>query len=65
MARRKVSKFEERKAIYEKIADRYLKEGSVIYLYQTLVIIAHSAKVEGYTQLPDGLVRVVGVKLKP
>jgi peptide/nickel transport system substrate-binding protein len=29
------------------------------------VIIAHSAKLEGYTQLPDGLVRVVGVKLKP
>jgi peptide/nickel transport system substrate-binding protein len=62
---RKVSKLEERKAIYEKIADKYLKEGSIIYLYHRLVIIAHSAKLEGYTQLPDGLVRVVGVKLKP
>jgi peptide/nickel transport system substrate-binding protein len=62
---RKASKPEERKAIYAKIADKYLKEGSIIYLYHRLVIIAHSAKLEGYTQLPDGLVRVVGVKLKP
>jgi peptide/nickel transport system substrate-binding protein len=62
---RKVSKLEERKAIYEKIAEKYLAEGSIIYLYHRLVIIAHTNKLEGYTQLPDGLVRVVGVKLKP
>jgi len=62
---RKASKLEERKAVYARIADKYLKEGAVIYLYHRLVIIAHSAKLEGYTQLPDGLVRVVGVKLKP
>jgi peptide/nickel transport system substrate-binding protein len=62
---RKASKVSERKAIYGKIADKYLKEGSIIYLYHRLVIIAHTAKLEGYTQLPDGLVRVVGVKLKP
>ena len=62
---RKASKLEERKAIYAKIADKYLKEGAIIYLYHRLVIIAHSAKLEGYAQLPDGLVRVVGVKLKP
>jgi peptide/nickel transport system substrate-binding protein len=52
-------------AIYAKIADQYLKEGAIVYLYHRLVIIAHSAKLEGYAQLPDGLVRVVGVKLKP
>jgi peptide/nickel transport system substrate-binding protein len=62
---RKASKLTDRKAIYGKIADKYLKDGSIIYLYHRLVIIAHSAKLEGYTQLPDGLVRVVGVKLKP
>ena len=61
---RKASRLEERKAIYGRIAEKYLKEGSIIYLYHRLVIIAHSAKLEGYTQLPDGLVRVVGVKLK-
>jgi peptide/nickel transport system substrate-binding protein len=62
---RKVSKFEERKAIYGKIAEKSLKEGSIIYLYHRLVIIAHTAKLEGYTQLGDGLVRVVGARLKP
>ena len=62
---RKVSKIEERKAIYGKIAEKSLKEGSIIYLYHRLVIIAHTAKLEGYTQLGDGLVRVVGARLKP
>ena len=62
---RKVSKLEERKAIYEKVADKYLKDGSIIYLYHPLVIIAHTAKLEGYTQLGDGLVRVVGARLLP
>jgi peptide/nickel transport system substrate-binding protein len=62
---RKTSRFEERKAIYGKVAEKYLSEGSIIYLYHRLVIIAHTTKLEGYTQLPDGLVRVVGVKLKP
>jgi peptide/nickel transport system substrate-binding protein len=61
---RKVTKLEERKAIYEKIATKFLTEGSIIYLYHRLVIIAHTDKLDGYKQLPDGLVRVVGVKLK-
>lgn len=55
----------ERKAVYEKAAEKILAEGGIIYLYHRLVIIAHTLKVEGYKQLPDGLVRVVGVKLKP
>lgn len=62
---RTASKLEDRKAIYAKIADKYLKEGSIIYLYHRLVIIAHTVKLEGYQQMPDGLVRLVGVKLKP
>ena len=37
----------------------------IIYLYHALIIIAHTAKLQGYTQLPDGLVRVVGVSLEP
>jgi peptide/nickel transport system substrate-binding protein len=56
---------EERKPIYEKIAGKYLNEGSIIYLYHRLVIIAHTTKLEGFVQLPDGLVRMVGVKMKP
>ncbi len=53
----------DRKAIYAKAAEKLLSEGGIIYLYHRLVIIAHSAKLEGYRQLPDGLVRLVGVKL--
>jgi peptide/nickel transport system substrate-binding protein len=62
---REAATFEARKAAYAKVVDLYLKEGSIIYLYHRLVIIAHTGKLEGYAQLPDGLVRVVGVRLKP
>src|SRR5262245_6831781 len=55
----------ERKAVYEKVAEKLLTEGSIVYLYHRLMIIAHTAKLEGYKQLPDGLIRVTGVKLKP
>lgn len=55
----------ERKAIYEKAAQKIIPEGGIIYLYHRLVVIAHTKKVEGYKQLPDGLIRVTGVKLKP
>ena len=54
----------ERKKAYEKVAAKFLAEGSIIYLYHTQVLVAHTDKVEGYKQIPDGLVRVVGVKLK-
>src|SRR6266851_200039 len=54
----------ERKKAYEKVAAKFLAEGSILYLYHTQVLVALSDKVEGYKQLPDGLVRVVGVKLK-
>jgi peptide/nickel transport system substrate-binding protein len=56
--------FADRKAVYEKVAGKVLSEGGIIYLYHRLVIIAHSERLEGYKQLPDGLVRVVGVRLK-
>jgi peptide/nickel transport system substrate-binding protein len=54
----------ERKKIYEKITAKYLPEGSIKYLYHRRVLVALSDKVDGYKQMPDGLIRVVGVKLK-
>lgn len=54
-----------RKAIYEKITEKVLNEGSIIYLYHQLSIIAHTSKLTGYEQLADGLVRVTGLKLAP
>ena len=54
----------ERKTAYEIVAKKFLADGSILYLYHAQVLVALSDKVEGYKQMPDGLVRVVGVKLK-
>jgi peptide/nickel transport system substrate-binding protein len=61
---RSKSKFEDRKKAYEKVAAKVLTEGAIIYLYHTQVLVAHTDKLEGYKQMPDGLIRVIGLKLK-
>jgi peptide/nickel transport system substrate-binding protein len=58
------SDFNERKAIYEKIAGKLLTENPILYLYHRKWLIAHTAKLGGLKLLPDGLIRVVGVQLK-
>jgi peptide/nickel transport system substrate-binding protein len=54
----------QRKAIYEKLTKVVLDEEPILYLYHRGILIAHTAKLEGYTQMPDGLVRVGGLTLK-
>jgi peptide/nickel transport system substrate-binding protein len=54
----------QRKAIYEKLTKILLNDEPIIYLYHRTLLIAHTKKLEGYRQMPDGLVRVVGLKLK-
>jgi len=54
----------ERKKAYEIVAKKFLADGSIIYLYHTQVLVAHTDKLEGYKPMPDGLVRVIGLKLK-
>jgi peptide/nickel transport system substrate-binding protein len=54
----------QRKAIYEKLTKIVLNDLPLIYLYHRKLLIAHTTKVEGYKQMPDGLVRVIGLKLK-
>jgi len=54
----------ERKKAYEIVAKKFLAEGSIMYLHHAQVLVALTDKVEGYKQMPDGLVRVVGLKLK-
>ena len=53
-----------RKAVYEPAAKTLLSEGHIIYLNHRKVLIAHSTKLEGFVPVPDGLVRVVGLRLK-
>ena len=54
----------QRKAVYEKLSRLLLDDEAIIYLYHSRVLIAHTARLEGYRQLPDGMVRVVGLTLK-
>jgi peptide/nickel transport system substrate-binding protein len=61
---RQVTDLSARKAIYEKMTQQVLEDEPIIYLYHRKALIAHTTKLEGYTQMPDGLVRVVGLKLK-
>jgi peptide/nickel transport system substrate-binding protein len=58
------SDFAERKAIYEKVAEHLLRDNPYLYLYHRKVLIAHTDKVDGYKQMPDGLVRLHGVSIK-
>jgi peptide/nickel transport system substrate-binding protein len=41
-----------------------LEDEPIIYLYHRKNLIAHTASLEGYKPMPDGLVRVIGLKLK-
>jgi peptide/nickel transport system substrate-binding protein len=55
---------EKRKAIYEKLTKIVLNDEPIIYLYHRKLLFAHTKKLEGYRQMPDGLIRVIGLKLK-
>jgi peptide/nickel transport system substrate-binding protein len=61
---RLVSDPAQRKAIYEKLTKILLEEEPIIYLYHRKLLFAHTTKLEGFKPLPDGLIRVVGLKLK-
>jgi peptide/nickel transport system substrate-binding protein len=61
---RLVSDPAQRKAIYEKLTKILLDEEPIIYLYHRKFLFAHTTRLEGFKPLPDGLVRVVGLKLK-
>jgi peptide/nickel transport system substrate-binding protein len=53
-----------RKAIYENLTKLALDEEPILYIYHRRILIAHTNKLGGYKQMPDGLVRVTGLKLK-
>jgi peptide/nickel transport system substrate-binding protein len=54
----------QRKAIYENLTKLILGNEAILYLYHPRVLIAHTVRLEGYRQLPDGLVRIIGLTLK-
>ncbi len=54
----------QRKAIYENLTKLLLDDAAIIYLYHSRILVAHTTRLEGYRQLPDGMVRVIGLTLK-
>jgi peptide/nickel transport system substrate-binding protein len=61
---RLVTDMAQRKAIYEKLTAIIHADNPLLYLYHRRLFIAHATRLEGYRPMPDGLVRVVGLKLK-
>jgi peptide/nickel transport system substrate-binding protein len=61
---RSLAEMAQRKAVYEKLTGIILEDHPKLYLFHRRVLIAHTSRLEGYRQLSDGLVRVVGLKLK-
>jgi peptide/nickel transport system substrate-binding protein len=61
---RTVSDLASRKAIYQKLTKVILDEDPIVYLYHRRILIGLNVRVDGYTQMPDGLVRVVGLRVK-
>jgi peptide/nickel transport system substrate-binding protein len=61
---RLVSDMAQRKALYEKLTRLEREDEPIIYLYHRRLLFAHTTKLEGYKQMPDGLVRVIGLKLR-
>src|ERR1700681_3907293 len=61
---RLVTDMAQRKSIYEKMTKSILEDEPIIYLYHRKNLIVHTTKLEGYRAMPDGLVRVIGLKLK-
>ncbi len=61
---RLVTDLPQRKSLYEKLTKLELDDEPIIYIFHRTILIAHTTKLEGYKQMPDGLVRVIGLKLK-
>ena len=55
----------ERKKVYEQIAAKVLKERPIIYLYHRNWLWAYNTKLAGVRNVPDGLLRITGLKMAP
>jgi peptide/nickel transport system substrate-binding protein len=55
----------ERRKTFEQIAARVLKERPIVYLYHRNWLWAYTPKLSGVRQIPDGLLRVTGLKMAP
>ena len=52
-----------RKKVFEQIAAKVIPNGGVLYLYHRRMFFPHTTKLQGFKPMPDGLLRVVGLKI--
>ena len=62
---RAVNEPAKRKAAYEKALTQIDADKPLIYLYHQAYIFAYSAKLQGYKQAPDGIIRPQDIKIAP
>jgi peptide/nickel transport system substrate-binding protein len=55
----------QRKKIFEQVAAKVLKERPIVYLYHRKWLWAYNPKLTGVRSIPDGLLRVSGLKMAP
>src|SRR5699024_8563031 len=60
---RAVDTFEERKALYDQAAARYLDVRHIICLYHQQLFFPHTDAVHGFESYPDGMIRLHGVTI--
>ena len=53
----------ERKKVFEQIAAKVIKDRPVVYLYHRNWLWAYSGKLSGVRNVPDGLLRIQGLKM--
>ena len=53
----------ERKKVYEQVAAKVLKDRPIIYLYHRNWLWAYTPRLTGVRSVPDGLLRVTGLKM--
>jgi peptide/nickel transport system substrate-binding protein len=53
----------QRKKVFEQVAAKVLKDRPIIYLYHRKWLWAYSPKLQGVRNIPDGLLRVQGLKM--
>ncbi len=60
---RATTDFAARKALYAKITAKVHADLPVMYVYNTALIVMTTKKVSGFRPVPDGIIRVQGLKL--
>jgi len=55
----------QRRKVFEQVAARVLKDRPIVYLYHRKWLWAYNPKLTGVRNIPDGLLRVTGLKMAP